>query len=95
MALIETALQLGSVPLPASSCCHKHELAVWIPAPVLLQARPSCSSPQGAVLAEQPGVGVEAGESTGMVLSIHSNSVQALAFVPALQLVYARNLWHV
>jgi len=68
MALTETALRLGTVPLPAFNCCHRRALAVlccWLPAPVLLQASPGRSSQRGAVLAEQPSASAEAGESTG------------------------------
>ena len=69
-------------------------LLCWLSVPVLLQASPGRSSQQGAVLAEQPSASIEGRESTGMVLSTHHNGIQALAFVPALQLVYARSLWH-
>lgn len=87
---------LGTVPLPACHHCYQPVLDVSAAgsSPVLLQAGPGCSSQQGAVLAEQPSAGVEAGKSMRMVFSTH-NSTQALAFVPALQLVYARRLWHI
>lgn len=37
-------------------------LCCWLSAPVLPQASPSCSSQQGAVLAEQQSAGAEAGD---------------------------------
>lgn len=98
MALIETALQLGTVPLPASNCCQKRELAVS-----LLLALSTCPSPGQSQL-QQPARGCASraakcwsrswGQSTGTALS-KTHGIQAFAFLPALQLVYARNLWHV
>lgn len=88
---------LGTVPLPACHHCHQ---------PVLdASAAGSTSCPSaGRSWRQQPARScpsraakccVEAGKSMRMVFSTHSSSTQGLAFVPALQLVYARSLWHI